>query len=168
MPTHRLTPRHPYQASPRGALSYFLPTEVFPEDFIETFEGSALWDLRPDFIVEGPAGAHFGMLASLSEPPQGRCLLTLRLAAVNTFQQVGRILIVLRQRHGDPSPPPLASFELAVHGEHFVAHTFDLVFVPEPTLPLQVGMGFRPGSGLDLVLFRWLTLAPAPPLDVHP
>jgi hypothetical protein len=113
------------------------------------------------------------MYAVLNEPPQGRCLLTLRLGALSTFDQKGRIRIVVRRPSGGgepppPPPPPIASFELAVHKGDFSTHTFDLVFEPDPISPLLVNMGLKPGSGLDLVLFRWLTLAPAPPLDVHP
>jgi hypothetical protein len=49
-PTYRLTPRHAYQASPRGWVSFYLPTEVHALDTIESLEGFVLWVCAPALL----------------------------------------------------------------------------------------------------------------------
>jgi hypothetical protein len=90
---------------------------------------------------------------------------TLRLGTYNLPGQVGRIRIEVR----GPSEPVIASFQLAVHGDNLIEHTFDLVFVLVPAVPSSylVTMVLEPGSGLDFVRFRSLTLAPQRLLDLH-
>jgi hypothetical protein len=128
-------------------------------------EGNASWSVSEDIVGE-KVGA---MDALVFEPPQGRCLLTLMLRTINVPGQVGRIRIEVT---GGPSvdgiPVVIASFQLAVHGDNVMEHTFDLVFVPVPAVPAThlVQMLLEPGSGLDFVQFLSLTLAPQRPLDI--
>ena len=159
-PTYRLTPRHPYQASPAGFLDFFLAHTV--STFTDEPEGRAVWALQN--IVGEFAGE---MNAFLLEPPQGRCLLTLRIGTVNELGVVGRVRIqVLTWGIAQV----IAAFELAVHGDNLTDHTFDLVFVSAPTVPPTrwVRMLIEPGSGLRFVQFRSLTLAPEQPSGLHP
>jgi hypothetical protein len=164
-PTYRLTPRHPYQASPTGFLGFLWARLV--SSYSDDPEGYAFWAL------EDIVGEKFGeMSALLFEPPHGRCLLTLELRVSTRGEGPGRLRIEVQA----PSDPPssemrvIASFQLAVHG--FIHHTFDLVFVSAerqvPTDPRShsVQMYLEPGSGLDTVTFLSLTLAPQRPLDI--
>jgi hypothetical protein len=164
-PTHRLTPRRPYQASPTGFLSFLWARLV--STYSDESEGVAFWALED--IVGEKSGQ---MSAQLWEPPQGRCLLTLRLGTFNVpGQGAGRIRVeVLAPSEPFGEARVIASFRLAVHEDNFIQHTFDLVFVSAPTVPptLWVTMVLEPGSGLDVVEFLSLTLAPQRPLDIGP
>jgi hypothetical protein len=168
-PTYRLTPRHPYQASPTGFLSFLWARVV--STYSDDPEGNAFWALED--IVGDKVGQ---MSALLFEPPLGRCLLTLRLRTSNVpGQGPGRLRIEV-EAPSDPSGEiqVIASFRLAVHEGSPVERTLDLVFVSAvrqvPTDPRShlVTMLLEPGSGLDVVVFLSLTLAPVPPLDIGP
>jgi hypothetical protein len=163
-PTYRLTPKHPYQASPTGFLGFSWARSV--SAYSDEPEGYAFWSVSED-LTSDKIGT---MDALVFDPPQGRCLLTLQLGTFNVPGEVGRIRIEVE---GGPAgegghPPIIATFKLAVHMDNFVVHTFDLVFVPVPApIPtIWVGMILEPGSGLDFVQFRWLTLAPQRPSDI--
>jgi hypothetical protein len=101
----------------------------------------------------------------LFEPSPGRCLLSLHLGTGNLPGQVGRIRIEVEE---EDVATPIASFQLAAHGDNHLWSTFDLVFMPAPTLgTLWVRMNFGTGTGLEFVGFVSLTLTPLAPI-VHP
>ena len=165
-PTYRLTPRHPYQASPWGFLSFLWARLV--STYSDEPEGLAFWALED--IVGERVGR---MSAWMVDPPLGRCLLTLRLGTNVPGQGPGRLRIeVLAASDPFGEQRVIASFRLAVHGN--IQHTFDLVFVSAvrqvPTDPRShvVQMILEPGSGLNSVTFLSLTLAPQRPLDIGP
>jgi hypothetical protein len=152
-PTYRLTPRHSYQSSPTGFLSFRRARLV--SAYSDEPDGVAVW-FSQDIV-----GENVGIMdALLFEPPQGRCLLTLLLGTFNVPGQVGRIRIEVRTWGAERL---VASFRLAVHGDNFIEHTFDLAFVSVPIIPAArlVQMILEPGSGFDFVRFRSLTLAPS-------
>jgi hypothetical protein len=148
-PTHRLTPRYPYQASPQGSLIFQFTN--FVSSFGDEPHGIANWALQD--IAPGMTGR---MDATLLDAPAGRSLLTLLLDAASLFGQVGHIRIEVR---GQPveNAPLIASFDITVQGGP-AEHLFDLVFVSAPTVPPTrwVAMILEP-VGLDGVAFRSLT-----------
>ena len=160
-PTYRLTPRYPYQASPLGYLWFDWAREVMATG--DGPDGYAWWYVAED-IPDDRVG---GVTAVLHEPPQGRYLLTLHLGTWNLPGQVGRIRIEVRSYAGS-EPVLIASFGLAAHGDSWMWNTFDLGFmsVPFPEHSLFVEMILESGSGLQIVEFTWLTLAPQRPRDI--
>ena len=155
-PTHRLTPKQPYQASPEGFIGFQWTSDVTS---YYGPEGEAIWllgDIVPPMIGR--------MDALLRDAPQGRCLLTLLLGTTNQFDQVGHIRIEVRGQPAE-NAPLIASFDLTTQGNDYIEHTFDLVYVSETTPPTcWPAMILEPGSGLDNVRFISLTLGPADPV----
>jgi hypothetical protein len=160
-PTHRLTPRHPYQFSPMGYLRFFGATEVSSLGDLQPEEGHAMWG-----IWDLSVGVLARMEAMVIDPPRGRCLLTLHFATYNVPGQVGTIRIEVLGYPGDELKV-LASLQLNVHRDNYQSHTTDLVFisVPPPYSPLH-WVTLDPGSGLDTTLFASVSVAPARPLDI--
>jgi hypothetical protein len=154
-PTHRLTPRHPYQPSPQGFLD-FAWTSV-TSSYNDDPNGRADWLLQD--IVPPWTGR---MDALLLDAPAGRCLLTLLLGAASKPGQVGHIRIEVRGQPAE-NAPLIASFEIPIQGDDFTEHVFDLVFVSAPTVPPTrwVAMILESGSGLDFVRFGSLTFGRA-------
>jgi hypothetical protein len=151
MPTHRLTPQHPYQASPLGFLRFYWAREVSSLNDIQA-EGHAVWGL-PNVAVGEAVGS---MEALVFEPPQGRCLSTVFFGAQKLPGQTATIRIEVL--HGSNV---LASFQLNEHRDNFFWHTVDLLFtsVPPPNSPLHwVRMVLE--SGLQYVQFASLQVAP--------
>jgi hypothetical protein len=64
-----------------------------------------------------------------------RCLLTLLLGITNQFDQGGHIRIEVRGQPAE-NAPLIASFDLTTQGNDYIEHTFDLVYVSRPLLPL--------------------------------
>jgi hypothetical protein len=152
-PTHRLTPRVPYQASPRGSVTFSFTSTV--SSFLDDPNGRADWLLQ--YIVPPWTGR---MDALLLDAPAGRCLLTLLLGAASLPGQVGHIRIEVR---GQPSEnaPLIASFDIPAQGIDVNEHLFDLAFESAPTVPPTRWVAMIPGSGLDWVRFSLLTFGPA-------
>jgi hypothetical protein len=150
-PTHRLTPRDPYQASPQGSLTFQL-ANVVSSFFGDWPIGVASWDMRE--IVPPGIGR---MDALLLDAPAGRtpCLLTLMLFGGSLPGQVGHIRIEVRGQLIE-NAPLIASFDIPVQGDF--QHLFDLVFVSAPTVPptRTVAMIAEP-AGLSGVGFTSLT-----------
>jgi hypothetical protein len=160
-PTHRLTPRHPYQASPAGSLIFQWARNV--SSFGDEPNGRVDWLLQD--IVSPWSGR---MDALLLDAPAGRCLLSLLLGAASLPGQVGHIRIEVKREPAE-NAPLIASFDLTAQGDDFNEHVFDLVFVSAPSVPPTrwAAIIIEPGSGLDIVRFGSLTLGPAHPV-VHP
>jgi hypothetical protein len=96
--------------------------------------------------------------------------LTLWLGTYNEPGQVGRIRIEVVGYPGGGEATVIASFQIAAHGDDWLVNTFDLVFTPVSAhIPSQhwVEMLLEPGSGLEMVQFLSLTLAPQRPLDIE-
>jgi hypothetical protein len=157
-PTHRLTPRHPYQTSPQGFVDFQRTSVV--SSFVDEPNGRADWLLQD--IVSPWIGR---MDALLLDAPAGRCLLTLLLGAAALPSQVGHIRIEVKGQPAE-NAPLITSFDIPAQGDDFTEHTFDLVFVSAPTVPPTrwVAMILQPGSGLDFVRFGSLTFGPAEPV----
>jgi hypothetical protein len=152
-PTHRLTPKQPYQASPTGFLGFLRPRLV--SSYSDDPEGIAVW--RPSADVVGELEAMANLLWEL---PQGPCLLTLLLASNNASGQVGHFRIEVEVPGQGGEWTVVAGLSIAEHRDHFVEHTVDLVFAPVPDFPIcRVRMILQPESGLDYLQFRSLTLA---------
>ena len=92
-PTHRLTPRLPYQASPQGFLDFHFTSLM--SSYADDPNGRADWLL--EHIVPPWTGR---MDALLLDAPAGRCLLTLLLGASTLPGQVGHIRIEVRDASG--------------------------------------------------------------------
>jgi hypothetical protein len=125
-PTHRLTPKQPYQASPEGFIGFQWTSDVTS---YYGPDGEAIWllsDIVPPMIGR--------MDALLRDAPQGRCLLTLLLGITNQFDQGGHIRIEVRGQPAE-NAPLIASFDLTTQGNDYIEHTFDLVYVSETTPP---------------------------------
>jgi hypothetical protein len=167
-PTYRLTPRYPYQGSPLGFLKFHWARYVNTLGYGDPEqEGFAFWRVAEDIVGEKVGG----MDAVVFEPPQGRCLLTLWLGTHNEPGQVGRIRIEVVGYPGGGEATVIASFQIAAHGNDWLFNTFDLVFIPvSAPIPSQhsVRMVLESGSGLEMVEFLSLTLAPQRPLDIGP
>jgi hypothetical protein len=154
-PTHRLTPRQPYQASPTGSLTFQWARNV-----------SSLGDEpngRVDWLLEDIVSPFSGRMdALLLDAPAGSCLLTLLLGAASLPGQVGHIRIEVRGQPAE-NAPLIASFDITAQGDDFNEHIFDLVFVSAPTVPPTrwVAIIVEPGSGLDIVRFGSLTFGPS-------
>jgi hypothetical protein len=150
-PTHRLTPRRPYQASPQGFLDFQFTSLV--SSYVDDPNGRADWLL--EYIDPGRTGR---MDALLLDAPAGRCLLTLVLGASALTGQIGHIRIEVR---GQPTEnaPLIVAFDIPAQGDDFTEHTFDLLFGSAPTVPPTrwVAMILEPGSGLYFVRFGSLT-----------
>jgi hypothetical protein len=150
-PTHRLTPRHPYQAWPQGFV-----------DFQRTSLVSSSGDVpngRADWLLQDIVPPWTGRMdALLLDAPAGSCLLTLLLGAASLPGQVGHIRIEVRGQPAE-NAPLIASFDITTQGDDFTEHTFDLVFGSALTVPPTrwVAMILEPGSGLDFVRFGSLT-----------
>jgi hypothetical protein len=155
-PTHRLTPKQPYQASPEGFIGFQWTSDVTS---YYGPDGEAVWllgDIVPPMIGR--------MDALLRDAPQGRCLLTLLLGITNQFDRMGHIRIEVRGQPAE-NAPLIASFDLTTQGNDYIEHTFDLVYVSQTTPPTcWPAMILEPGSGLDNVRFISLTLGPAEPV----
>jgi hypothetical protein len=153
-PTHRLTPRQPYQASPQGFLDFQWASDT--SSYINEPNGRAGWLLQ--YIVPPWTGR---MDALLLDAPAGRCLLTLLLAAGTLPGQVGHIRIEVKGQPAE-NAPLIASFDIPTQGD-LIQHLFDLVFVSAPTVPPTrwIAIILEPGSGLDSVQFASLTFGPA-------
>jgi hypothetical protein len=151
LPTHRLTPRVPYQASPQGSVDFSFTSTV--SSAVDEPNGRADWLLQ--YIVPPWTGR---MDALLLDAPAGSCLLTLLLGAASLPGQVGHIRIEVK---GQPTEnaPLIASFDITAQGDDFNEHIFDLVFASAPTVPPTrwVAMILEPGSGLDIVRFGSLS-----------
>jgi hypothetical protein len=160
-PTHRLTPRHPYQASPTGSLIFQWARNV--SSWGDEPNGRVDWLLQD--IVSPFSGR---MDALLLDAPAGRCLLSLLLGAASLPGQVGHIRVEVKGQPAE-NAPLIASFDITAQGDDFNEHIFDLVFVSAPTVPPTrwVAIIIEPGSGLDVVRFGSLTLGAAAPV-VHP
>jgi hypothetical protein len=157
-PTHRLTPQHPYQASPMGYIRFFGAREVSSLGDLQP-EGHAVWGV-PNVVIGEAVGS---MEALVFDPPQGRCLLTLFLPG-----QTGTVRVEVLGYQG-PESKVLASFQLNEHRDNFHWHTVDLLFtsVPPPNSTLHwVRMVLQ--SGLQHVMFASLQVAPSRlfPLDI--
>jgi hypothetical protein len=152
MPTHRLTPRHPYQASPRGTLSLFgaeWVTSEFYDDGIASWYLAALGERQQQGLLA----------ASLSDLPTSRCLVTLRFRTSKLDgHEVGSVGIRVHDGIN-------VSFRLAVHGSAASEHIFDFVWVP-PHPRSGFTMFFDPQSGLYSLSLHSLTVTPD--LVVHP
>jgi hypothetical protein len=159
-PTHRLTPRHPYQASPQGFVDFSFTSAV--SSYVDDPTGRADWLLQ--YIVPPWTGR---MDALLLDAPAGRCLLTLLLGAASLPGQVGHIRIEVKGQPAE-NAPLIASFDIPAQGDDFTEHIFDLVFLSAPTVPPTrwVAMILQPGSGLDFVRFGSLTFGLADPINV--
>src|SRR5262249_44938100 len=83
-PTHRLTPRYPFQASPRGSVDFQWTSLM--SSWADEPNGRADWLLQD--IVPPFSGR---MDALLLDAPAGQCLLTLLLGAASLPGQVGHI-----------------------------------------------------------------------------
>jgi hypothetical protein len=153
-PTHRLTPRQPYQASPQGFLDFQWASAT--SSYINEPNGRAGWLLQD--IVPPWTGR---MDALLLDAPAGRCLLTLLLGAGTLPGQVGHIRIEVKGQPAE-NAPVIASFDIPTQGD-LIEHLFDLVFVSAPTVPPTrwIAMILEPGSGLDSVQFASLTFGTA-------
>jgi hypothetical protein len=127
-PTHRLTPRQPYQASPAGFLDYQWARVM--SAYTDEPDGEAVWILQD--IVTPWTGR---LDALLLEAPQGRCLLTLLLGTANQLGQVGHFRIEVRGQPAE-NAPLIASFDLTTQGDNYIEHTFDLVYVSATAPPL--------------------------------
>jgi hypothetical protein len=151
-PTHRLTPRHPYQASPQGFLDFQFTSVM--SSFNDDPNGRADW-LLEDIVPPSTAGR---MDALLLDAPAGRCFLTLLLGASTLPGQVGHIRIEVRGKPAE-NAPLIVAFDIPAQGDDFTEHTFDLSFGSEPTVPPTrwVAMILERGSGLDFVRFGSLT-----------
>jgi hypothetical protein len=90
-PTHRLTPRRPYQPSPQGFVDFQRTSVV--SSFLDDPNGRADWLLED--IVSPWVGR---MDALLLDAPAGRCLLTLLLGAASLPNQVGHERSASRKR----------------------------------------------------------------------
>jgi hypothetical protein len=154
-PTHRLTPRQPYQFSPRGFVDFAFTSTV--SSYADEPNGRADWLLQD--IVPPWTGR---MDALLFDAPAGRCLLTLLLGAASLTGQVGHIRIEVRGQPAE-NAPLIGSFDIPAQGDDFNEHLFDLVFASASTVPPTrwVAMILKPGSGLDIVRFGSLTFGPA-------
>ena len=154
-PTHRLTPQHPYQASPMGYLRFYGAREVSSLGDIQP-EGHAVWG-----VPNAPIGEAVGSTEALVfDPPQGRCLLTLFFGASKLPEHVGTIRVQVL--HGSNV---LASFQLSEHRDDFHFYTVDLLFtsVPPPNSSLHwVQMVLK--SGLQYVQFASLQVCPPVPV----
>ncbi|HEY7245006.1 MAG TPA: hypothetical protein VH678_14120 [Xanthobacteraceae bacterium] len=151
-PTHRLTPRVPYQASPRGSVDFqFSNVSSWADDPT----GRADWLLQ--FIAPPWTGR---MDALLLDAPAGRCLLTLLLGAASLPGQVGHIRIEVKGQPAE-NAPLIASFDIPAQGIDSNEHLFDLVFASAPTVPPTRWIAMIPGSGLEWVRFSSLSFGPA-------
>jgi len=150
-PTHRLTPRHPYQASPQGFLDFQFTSLI--SSYTDDPNGRADWLL--EHIVPPSTGR---MDALLLDAPAGRCLLTLLLRASTLPGQVGHIRIEVRGMPAE-NAPLITSFDITAQGDDFTEHTFDLLFGSKPSVSPHswVAMILEPGSGLYFVRFGSLT-----------
>jgi hypothetical protein len=156
-PTHRLTPRYPYQASPRGGLTFGNAFWVSTEAWDYT-QGIAIWSFATLGRLEEEGALH----AQLGDLPNSRCLVTLRFSTeVQAGHDVGSVRILVKvEGH------VIASFQLAVHGSGAVTeHIFDFVLVP-PRPAFNIDMILEPRSGLYTLTFTSLTVTPD--LVVHP
>ena len=164
-PTHRLTPRYPYQASPQGFVDFSFTSTMSSVGDEPT--GRADWLLQ--YIVPPWTGR---MDAVLRDAPAGRCLLSLLLGAASLPGQVGHIRIEVRGQPAE-NAPLIASFDIPVQGDDFTEHIFDLVFGSEPDRSSHslgrddprtwLRSGFRPVWLVDLwtrrARFRTITAA---------
>jgi hypothetical protein len=155
MPTHRLTPQRPYQASPLGFLRFYWAREVSSLTDIQA-EGHAVWGV-PNVAIGEAVGS---MESLVFEPPQGRCLATVFFGAKKLPGQTATIRIQVLG-YLDNQSTVLASFQLTEHRDNFFWHTVDLLFtsVPPPNSSLHwVNMDLE--SGLQYVQFASLQVAP--------
>ena len=162
-PTHRLTPQHPYQASPMGHIRFFGAREVSSLGDLQP-EGHAVWGVPNVAIGEAVGSTE----ALVFDPPQALCLLTLSFGATKLPGQIGTIRIEVLGYLGNQLKV-LASFQLNEHRDNFHWHTVDLLFtsVPPPNSTLHwVRMVLQ--SGLQYVMFASLQVAPSRlfPLDI--
>jgi hypothetical protein len=107
-PTHRLSPRHPYQASPQGFVDFAWTS------FMSSYSGDP--DGRADWLLQDIVPPWTGRMdALLLDAPAGRCLLTLLLGAASLPGQVGHIRIEVRGQPAE-NAPLIASFDIATQG----------------------------------------------------
>jgi len=146
-PSHRLTPRRAYQASPEAWLEVSKPLYYAATQF-----DSVAWapprdlDIRNDFR---------GMIFSfLGLSPARRMLASISLSGHAFEGTVGGILL--------ETPFPQRTVHVPI-GTDFGAHTVDFLFLPrsggEPT---EVVMGLL--GGIELLTFTAITVRPAPPV----
>jgi hypothetical protein len=142
-PTYRLTPRTPYQARPEAWM-----IASVPGDF-STLEDMILWQLPRD-----AAGSDFRQLECFfSAPPDRQSLVSI---SVSGKSWPGRAGTVSAGVLGASDRVQVA------FPSDFRAHTIDIVFDPIPGQPADVFM--VPEAGIQMLLFRSITLKALPPV----
>jgi hypothetical protein len=143
-PTHRLTPRSPFQASPIAWLSLYKPDIAMPDG-----EDLAFWSLprEPGAVGADPPG----LRSHIGEPPQGHCVVTLSLAGNSWPGQAGRVLV---QVFTGSAPP--GSIRVPFE-QGYSVHTIDVAAVAIPGQPIEVLVTLEPG--LHIVYFSALSVS---------
>jgi hypothetical protein len=143
-PTYRLSPQHPYQASPEGWMEVSQPTYYAPGP-----GGNLLWWEPPrDF---DPRHGFLGLVFTLTSVPTGqRSVASLALTGHSVAGTVGHVQI---QAQLVPTPvvvPVDASFGV---------HTVDFTFVP-PQGSVEIVVALF--GGIEVLTFNGMTFGPAP------
>jgi hypothetical protein len=142
-PSHRLTPRTPYQVTPTGWLSLYKANITMPDG-----EDRAFWSFPSDLVASSDPP---GLRAHFEQPPQGHLVVTLLLTGYSWAGQVGHALIQVF--YGGPAP---ASIRIPLVAE-YAEHTVDITLSPIQGQLIEVWVTLEPG--LHIFTFSAITLA---------